>query len=266
LKFGLDGETLVMEEHPSGLYVDVDCRGIRLNPGEGQTVDVYARQLGQPLVGQIVNFGLYQQTALAAIQPILLVTDSGYPPVPQLLINSEPSTVLFDGPDPLQTITDADGKAQLTITAKPGEFQLPDARQTIDSQLYFLGEPDGWQSWGAIGPNNAGITSSRVGAGCALAVLVFNTHDPIPGPTWKDVEPWLRRYAFLYPAMLKEAFIDLSDKYQVDSNATAIYTRLSSKNIDDADYMPISRDLSSFRRDTILNYLKSVMPGPPPST
>jgi hypothetical protein len=264
LSFGFDGNTLMMAEHPSGLYVDVDCRSMRLNPGDAQTVDVYARQLGQPLVGQIVNFCLRQQTALAAVEPILQPTDFGYPTCTELLINSEPSEVLFDGPGPLQVITDENGSAQLTISAKPGEFNLPDSRKTIDSQLYFLGEPDGWQSWGAIGPNNGDLSSSRVGAGCALAVLVFNTHPAIAQPTWEDVEPWLRRYAFLYPAMIQQAFLNLSDKNQVDSNASDIYDRLLCKTFDDIRHMPISRDLSSFRLQTILAYLQSVIPGPPP--
>jgi hypothetical protein len=264
LTCGLEGDPLVMEEHLTGLYVDVDCRSLRLDPGQSRDVDVYARRLGQPLVGQIVTFDLHGQTALAAVEPILVVTDVGYPPNPDRLINSEPREVLFDRPGPLQVVTDRDGQAQLTISARPGEFELPDSRSTIDSQLYFLGEPDGWQSWGAIGPNNGDLSSSRVGAGCALSVLVFNTHPAILAPAWKDVEPWLRRYAFLYPAMIQQAFLNLSDKRQVDANASDIYSRLLCKTFDDIDHMPISRDLSDFRLQTILAYLRSVMPGPPP--
>jgi hypothetical protein len=264
LTLNVEGDSLIMEEHASGLYVDVDRRSLRLNPGGSAWVDVYARRLGQPEVGRVVTFALLQQQAIAPVATILKPGDFGYPPQPDLPINGEPTEVLLDGTGPIQVVTDRTGHARLTIRARPGEFDLPAARRTIDSQLYFLGEPGGWQSWGAIGPNNGGLASSRVGAGCALTVLVFNTHARIESPTWDDVGPWLRRYAILYPAMLAEAYINLGDKDQVDRNAYEIYRRLKCLEFDDVQYMPVSRDLSEFRRETILAYLRSVMPGQPP--
>jgi hypothetical protein len=55
--------------------------------------------------------------------------------------------------------------------------------------------------------------------------------------------------------------LDLSDKDQVDRNAFAIYERLLCKDFDDVQHMPITRDLSGYRRDLILAYLRSVIPG-----
>ena len=270
--FYLDGELLVMQEHPSGCYVDVDRRSLRLDPGDSEPVDIYATRLGKPLEGLVVNFSLEQQKAIAAVETILqppgcppTPTMFGYPTDPNRLINSEPRDVLLDRPGPLQAVTDANGYAQLTVTARPGTINLPASRVTIDSQLYFLGEPDGWQTWGAIGPNNGDLDSHRVGAGCALAVLVFNTRDLKPQPTWEDIEPWMSQYALLYPVMGNPPInLDLGDKDQVDQNAFIIYERLACKGFNDVQRMPITRDLSGYRRQTILAYLRSVIQGPLP--
>jgi hypothetical protein len=254
-----------MEEHPSGKYADIDGRSIRLNPGECATLGVYARHLGSPLRGQAIDFDLYKQLAIAAVQSILLdPSEPGFPDDPGRTINSEPREVLFAGAGPLRVTTDDDGYAELTIRVRPGPFELPESRRTIDSQLYFLGEPDGWQTWGAFGPNSGDLTSvQRVGAGCALTVLVFNTHDKIANTTWEDVEPWLTQYANLYQAMRVPAIrLDLSIKDQVDRNAAEIFRRLSVSK-DDVAYMPVTRDLSEFRRQTILAYLRSVVGGNP---
>jgi hypothetical protein len=254
----------VMEEHPSGKYVDVDCRSIRLNPGESTTLGVYARHLGKPLAAEVIDFHLHRQLALAAVESILPGPSvPGYPEDPGLPINSEPREVLFDRPGPLRVTTDRNGYAELTIRAKPGQFDLLESRQTIDSQLYYLGDPEQWQAWGAFGPHSGFLLEHhRVGASCALAVLVFNTHDAIADPTWDDIEPWLTRYADLYPVMITQPpQLNLGIKNQVDRNAVEIARRLSLPR-DDVGHMPISRDLSKFRLETILAYLRSVTGGP----
>jgi len=264
LEFSFASEPLVMEEHASGCYIDVDRRSFRLNPGESAVAGVYARRLGKPLAGQVVNFSLMQQKSIAAVETILRSpTMFGYPTDPNRLMNSEPRDVLLDRPGPLQVMTNQDGFAELRITAKAGEFMLPASRKTIDSQLFFLGEPDGWQSWGAIGPNNGDLNSNRVGAGCALAVLVFNSHPPERDkPTWEDIRDWMCRYKLLYPAMSgPPVYLDLCDKDQVERDAYEIYRRLKCLHFEDVEYMPITRDLSAYRRELILAYLRSVIQG-----
>ena len=266
MEFNITGESLVMEEHPSGCYVDIDRRSLRLNPGQSGRVGVYARRLGNPLAGLVVNFSLQQQKAIAAVETILLdgPGEYGYPTDPNRLINSEPRDVLLHRPGPLQVMTDRAGYARLTIAAKPGEFILPAAREAIDSQLYFLGEPDGWQTSGAIGPNNGELTSHRVGAGCVLTVLVYNTRPIECDPTWDDIKGWLSEYALLYPAMIDESRLNLGLQDQVDRDAYEIYRRLKCIPFDDVQYMPISRNLSDYRRGMILAYLGTRIHGKPP--
>jgi hypothetical protein len=225
------------------------------------------------VAGQVINFHLEKQKAIAAVETILeqpsvpwTATMFGYPTDPNRLMNSEPREVLFDRLGPLQAVTDQNGRAELTIRARKGEINLPASRQTIDSQLYFLGEPDGWQSWGAIGPNNGDLTANRVGAGCALVVLVFNTHPDIKDPQWDDIKAWLGRYEFLYPAMSSPTVkLPIGDKDLVETFAQQIHDRLAATDFEDVKYMPITRDLSEYRRKTILAYLRRVMDESKPS-
>ena len=92
-------------------------------------------------------------------------------------------------------------------------------------------------------------------------MLVFNTHDRIANPTWDDIKTWLTRYAELYPVMKKTPpGLDLSIKAQVDHNAAEIFAAMSLPK-DNPRSMPVTPDLSEFRRSTILAYLQSVIDG-----
>jgi hypothetical protein len=255
-------QVFVLEEHPSGLYVDVDARSVRLDPGESVELGVYARRLGRPVPSMSVRFALHTQLAIAAVESILPYGAPGYPDDPGEPINSEPREVILPEGCPLEAVTGEDGYGVLALEAHPGEIELPLSRRTIDSQLYLLGDPGGWQAYGAFGPNSGVLEDyHRVGAGCALAVLVFNTHDEIETPTWDDVEPWLRQYAYLYPVMRNPPVnLNLADKTDVDRNAAEILD-LMSRGKEDPSYMPVTRDLSEFRRKTIVAYLESVIAG-----
>jgi hypothetical protein len=95
-------------------------------------------------------------------------------------------------------------------------------------------------------------------------VLVFNTHDQIANPKWDDIKAWLTQYANLYPVMKDPPIrLDLGNRDQVDQHAAEI-SKLMSLPKDNASYMPITRDLSEFRRLTILAYLQSVTAGQKP--
>jgi hypothetical protein len=237
--------TLILGEHPTGNYADIDARSARLDPGQSVALDVYAMHLGQPLAGQSLNFGLYQQDASAPLDSL------GITPVPPPpLINSVPTTAISAANWPITVTTGSDGKATLTIQAQSGPIDLPVERQAVDSQVYFLGEPAGWQTWGAPG--------TAIGAECALSVLIFNVGPPVPNPTWADVRQILAPYAAIYPQMAALLAIDNED------TVTTFAPRLSSLlalPIDDPSHMPVTRDLSAYRRNLLLAYLRSLTSG-----
>jgi hypothetical protein len=236
-----------LAEDAAGRYVDVDRRSVRLNPKESVTVPVYARQFGKPLAGQVVDFKPFRQAAEDPIISLLNPKDPYYPSDPQALINGEPANV-FDPVPPYSVKTDAKGRAELRLKVKPGPFRFPAPRKEINSQLYFLGDPQGWQLWGAPGP--------EMGKGCALTVLVFNTAKAVADPKWDDVAPILKRYARMYPVMTEVN--DLGSEARVRENAGRICRRLTAP-IEAVEHMPITRDLSAHERDLIVRYLKSVM-------
>jgi hypothetical protein len=245
--------TKSLEEHPEGKYIDVDRRSLRLNPGQTATVALRAWKFGNPLEGAF-PFYLLSQRATDPIASLGIGPgDPYYPDSPNDLINSQPADVFAEAAPPFSVSTDSQGRGELRLSVKPGPFPFPALRKSINSQLYFLGDPDGWQSCGALGP--------PVGAGCALSVLVFNSrpscHAP---PTWDDVGPILARYARLYPFMNDYESVDLGDREAVRINAEQIKESLL-YDVNDARYMPVTRDLSRDDRLLILAYLASLTPG-----
>jgi hypothetical protein len=239
-------KNFVLNENAQGKYVDTDRRSLRLNPGDTATVAVYARQFGKPLPGERLTFLLKRQTALDPINGLVDPQSAYYPKPPEAPINSDPD--VFKSSPPFTVTTDANGQASLSVDLKPGPYNFPKERQSVDSQLYFLGDPDGWQRWGALGP--------EVGAHCALSILVFNKKDVPESPVWKDVSRILTTYARLYPIM--KQVIDLSDENAVKSNAYRIRERLKA-DVDTVQYMPITRDLSASDRKLLVRYLDSII-------
>jgi hypothetical protein len=250
LEFTLQGAPAasVMDEQPEGKYVDVDQRRIRMDPGETATIAIFARKFNKPLPNENIRFDLKQQLALDPIKSLQIQPgDPYYPQDPSAKINSEPADI-FDPAPPFVVKTDAQGRAELKLKLKPGPFTFPALRKCIDSQLYFLGDPDGWQDWGALGP--------PVGARCALTVLVFNKRDIPKCPTWKDVSGILERYARLYPFM--KQVIDLASENAVRASAYRLRLRLKAA-IETVQSMPITRDLSASDRELIVQYLDSII-------
>jgi hypothetical protein len=200
------------------------------------------------MAGENIRFDLYRQAAYDPLEALQIGPgDPYYPRDPGAPINSAPD--VFVTAPPYTVTTDANGYAELTVKVKPGPFTFPDERQAINSQLYFLGDPKGWQLWGALGP--------EVGAGCALSVLVFNSATLPDAPTWADVSPILTRYARLYPLMTQ--VINLADEREVRRYASHIRERLMAP-VNSIRHMPVTRDLSASDRDLVVRYLDSVIP------
>jgi hypothetical protein len=82
----------------------------------------------------------------------------------------------------------------------------------------------------------------------------------IADPTWADVAPLLTQYGNLYPVMSKR-LVDLSNEAAVTANA-AIIELAFSLGMNDPNYMPVTRDLSPARQQTLLNYLRKIQGKP----
>ena len=81
-----------------------------------------------------------------------------------------------------------------------------------------------------------------------------NAYQKPDTPTWQDhIAPILTQYGNLYPVM-NERIVDLT-AYESVKNARAILALAFSLDIADPNYMPVTRDLSAAKRETILQWL-----------
>ena len=216
------GRTLLAED-PEGRYLRADDFVFRMSPGKPATTVVHATRFGRP----------------AADVPVSIKSDKsqlGPQPPP---VNVPPQGLVFSQ-DPAKT--DANGRA--TIELKAGNPGNP--RGYIDGQVY--GAAYGWDG------------DPRVAQGNVLSALVWDAYKAPAEPTWvADVQPILQQYANLYPAM--RDVLDLADYDDVVRHSSALQLAMGSMTEEDANYMPVTRDLSPAKRDMIVGWLKS---GPRP--
>jgi hypothetical protein len=205
-----------VQEDPTGLYVDISRPFSRLYPGQSDTVILTALRFGQPAPGLALALELIPQGD----------------PEP----NNTPVAAL---PLPASVTTGGDGTATLNLTA--GDPGTPRAALNIDGQVYFIGGP--WMSFGNIFPLQ----------GAAVSVLVFSGYNVPANPSWNEhIQPIFAYYAQVYPYM--KTILDLADRETVVRNAEALYSVLRLP-VDHPHYMPILRDLSDTKRETILRWL-----------
>ena len=216
-------------EPAGGLFVRADQFVFRLNPGAAATADLYATRFGQPYAGAAV---------ITVPVPGRLQPDSPLAPG-----QAPPVAVPADAVSyPVRVVTDARGRARLRLRARdPGR-----PRDYIDGQVYALcpvledtiavpGDPYPYNQWNFV------------------SLLVWSGFSPGEPPTWHgDVEPVLRQYANLYPVM--RDFLDLGDYASVCANAKRLMFAFG-LDAGDPDSMPVTRDLSAAKRDTILRWL-----------
>jgi hypothetical protein len=219
--------TTVLQEPADGLQLGTQPLSLRLEPATSGTVQLMARRFGQPIAGQ---------------QPLTwqVFDGSGAP--------SSEIAIAWAGP------TDANGLASLEISTPAGNVTIPARRQPLETQLYlvFFFDPTGQPIGDGYGQGQQ--------ANASLTVLRFQSFTVPAKPTWdQDVGPILQAYARLYPGM--KNILDIGDEATVQGAAPALYGRMSLP-IHDPAFMPVTRDLSPSRIQTVLEWLKAFLPGP----
>lgn len=212
------GKTLLAED-TQGRCLRADDFVFRMSPGDTAKTVVYATRFGRPAAGV----------------PVSAESDEsqlGPTPPP---VNKPQGTFTFSV-KPAKT--DEDGRT--TIALKAGDPGNP--RGYIDGQVY--GVAYGWDG------------DRRLAQGNVLSALVWDAYEAPAEPTWvADVQPILQQYANLYPAM--RDVLDLSDYDDVVRHSRALQLAMGSMTPEDANYMPVTRDLSPAKRDMIVGWLKS---------
>lgn len=212
-------------------YIRADNFVFRLDPDDLCSVDFYATNLGKPLPNVIIQ-------AQDATQSLLFS-----PPTPVLPVVGIPPIPFFSGTAPASTTTDVNGKATLEFTAPdPGN-----PRVYIDGQVYGISYNLSTQTFADC--NQSNFVSLLIYSGAPATEIV---------PDWDNfIQPIMQQYANLYPLMSKGIF-NLADRTVFENNAQ-ILKLVFSKDIEDPNYMPATRDLSKYKRTVILNYLQNII-------
>lgn len=218
--------SMLMSENEEGLFLRADQFVYRLNVGDKPKAEIYATRFGQPVPNQKIDIaynnspmeGQVKQGAIAG-PPVGIPADA--------LVFKDSIT------------TDKNGKATLQITGKDPH----NPRGYIDGQVYGIG-----YTWPGIPPAVYNANSTNL-----ISLLLWNKYDIPKRPTWvRDVQPILVQYAELYPVM--KSVLDLGNFTSCVKHKEALKL-VFSKPMTDANYMPVTRDLSENKRLMLLKWL-----------
>ncbi|WP_434624937.1 hypothetical protein [Azospirillum sp. B2RO_4] len=233
---------VAIREAQDGLYVCAEP-GVHRIDGAGRAESlVYATRYGQPVPGAsiaITQMGRIpgQGGGFGVDQPSAPIPDMG---VPEAAVTFTTDS----GPATGGTITaNENGVARMEIaTQSPGN-----PRGYIDGQVYLIDYRIPGQS------NTARSTFDYV------VLHVRDDFDVPADPTWDDIAPIMTQYGNLYPIMSKH-LVDLSSEASCIRYADILQLAFSLPETD-PNYMPVTRDLSVYKRDTILAWLDKVLRG-----
>jgi hypothetical protein len=230
------GLTVLLQESIDGLYVRADSFVFRIDPGKTETVDFYASQFGVPLKNAAID--------VTSTQGFMGGTGGGATVSP----TPRPAAAIPSIATPANGIvyaasvtTDAHGYAALPFTAAAEGPGHP--RGYVSGQLYGVG----YQL--AIQP--AGYVSNPMNY---VSVLAFSKKEVPDKPTWyADIQHLFTQYGNLYPIMGRYV-VHLGDYNAVVKHIKTLRLAFSLP-IEDANHMPVTRDLGPGDRDTILKWL-----------
>jgi len=233
---------VAIREAQDGLYVCAEPLVHRID-GAGRAESlVYATRYGKPVPGAsiaITQMGSIpgQGGGYGVDQPSAPIPDMG---VPETAV----TFAVEGGPATGGTIVaDEDGVARLDIsTTSPGN-----PRGYIDGQVYVI-------DYRIPGQSNTARSSFDY-----IVLHVRDDFDVPADPTWDDIAPIMTQYGNLYPIMSKH-LVDLSSEASCARHADILHLAFSLPETD-PNYMPVTRDLSVYKRDTILAWLAKVQRG-----
>lgn len=206
------------QETGDGVLIRADTFVRRLDPGDTTTVNLHARRLGQPAAGVTIH--------LRRSQPG----------------ESAPGLVA-----PESVVTDANGRAVVSLRATDPD----NPRGPIDGEVFAMNYSTSLESSGQLNLENTGLSG--------LDAIVVHVRDRFEIPDvpefHRDIEPIMKQYARLYPIMSHHLF-DLADYASLVRYRTSLLLAFQ-RPIHDANYMPVTRDLSAAKIATLVKWLST---------
>jgi len=222
---------VVIREGQDGFQIRAEEFVQRRDAGQRGTVEFFVAQRGVPVNNAAIA------VALLPPQPDTGGGDPNAPNQPKAplpVINVPPAALTL----PTTLSTDNRGRATLSIqTSDPAN-----PRGYIDGQIYLI-------QYSLTAAPQLSLPQFDL-----VIVHLRNAYQKPDKPAWlQDISPILTQYGNLYPVM-NERIVDLTD-YQSVKNARAILALAFSLPMGDPNHMPVTRDLSAAKRDTILFWL-----------
>jgi hypothetical protein len=228
---------IAIRETANGLFTGAEPFVLRIDSSNDgpvtATSTLYAAAYGQPLPFaqlQAAQTGEMDGLGTGSIGPDIQAIPVPPAGIPMSALNF-----------PAGLATGADGTAVLQIVATPPN----NPRGYIDGQLYNITYQQAGQPRSDFGP---------------FELIAIHLRDayPVPAtPTWADnIQPIFAQYGNLYPIMSK-LVVRLSDPASVYEHRNLL-TLAFSLDICDPNYMPVTRDLSQGKRETILKWLARI--------
>jgi hypothetical protein len=221
--------TVVIRETTQGWNVRAEQFVQRLDPGDTGNVDLYVTQFGARAENAPISVALVPPQSDVGGGP-----DEPHPPKAPIPVIIQPADALsFD-----KSISTKHGQTTLKIHTKDPK----NPRVYLDGQIYWI-------------QYTLTNVPDLVQYSFDLVIVHLRNAYPKPHqPTWlQDIAPLLTQYGNLYPVM-NERIVDLTD-YESVKGARAILSLAFSLAISDPNHMPVTRDLSAAKRDTILHWL-----------
>lgn len=224
---------IIAREAIDGLVARADNFIQRLDYNQSVDIDFYTYQWGKLLPNTGISVTLDPPTPDTPVGP--------KNPICELYGNNFPAEGLsFNG----QISSNPQGKAQMQITGNA----IHSPRVYIDGQIYYIT-----------------YQTATVDAAFGTESIVVHLRDyfeEIANPVWDDISEMMTQYSNLYPIMSKYV-VNLADPVALAEKKHILIFAFS-RGMNDTMHMPVTRDLSDTKRQTILNWLNNPQIAPKP--
>lgn len=228
---------LIAREAIQGFSLRADNLVQRLDNGDSGSVFLYAYQWGEPAAGVNVSVSIQPPTQ-ALFAPQKTGDDTQNITVPT--INTPTEGLTFGNIAP----TDSNGVTSVLITGNA----INNPRVYVEGQVYYISYQ-----------NNPVIQDNAAYGMDAIYVHLRDAFTVPAAPTWDDVAEIFIQFGNVYPLMSK--YIVNLNSEQAVSERTRILIYAFTRDINDTFYMPVTRDISEAKRQTIVKWLQNPLPG-----